>query len=165
MTTRDHTGATAGPADRARRPGLTARRATLADAALLAGMNQQRIEDEVHPNPMTLAELTARMQEDLSGADTAVLFELAEEAVAYALYRADGDGVTLRQFFVSRAHRGSDLGRAALAILIDDYLPPGARLTVEVLLPNDDALRFWEATGFRQHAITLERLLPSTPPG
>ena len=83
MTTRDHTGATAGSADRARRPGLTTRRATLADAALLAGMNQQRIEDEVHPNPMTLAELTARIEFDIlvnnAGVDRPKKFLEADE--------------------------------------------------------------------------------------
>lgn len=165
MTTRDQSGTATGPAEGDRWPDLTSRRATLADAALLAGMNQQRIEDELSPDPLTLAELTARMQEDLSGADTAVLFELAGEPVAYALYRADGEGVALRHFFVSRAHRGTSLGRTVLAILINDYLPPGTRLTVEVLLPNESALQFWEAAGFRRHAVTLERLLPPAPPG
>jgi GNAT superfamily N-acetyltransferase len=165
MTTRDQSGLTDGPADRDRWPGLTSRRATLADAALLAGMNQQLIEDEVSPNPLTLAELTARMQEFLSGAHAAVLFELAGEPVAYALFRADGESIALHQFFVRREHPRAELGRAALTMLIDDYFPPGARLTVEVTTPNEAALRFWESVGFRQHAITLERHLAPDPPG
>ncbi len=163
MTTREQSGPTRGPADRW--PGLTSRRAARADAARLAGLNQQLTEDEVIPNPLTLAELTARMQDFLSGAHAAVLFELAEEPVAYALFRADGESIALRQFFVRRGHPRAELGRAALTMLIEDYFPPGARLTVEVQIPNEAALRFWESVGFRRHAIILERLLAPEPPG
>ena len=138
-------------------PALTSRRATEADAALLAGFNQQLIEDEASPNPMSLPELTARMRDFLAGAYSAVLFDLAGEPVAYALFRAEGDGIFVRQFFVGRAHRGAGIGRQAVSLLLSDYLPPGCRVTVDVLIGNEPALRFWEAAGFRQHAISLER--------
>ena len=38
------------------------RRATLADAALLAELNRQLIRDEGHRNSMSLAELETRME-------------------------------------------------------------------------------------------------------
>ena len=136
--------------------GLTSRRATEADANLLAGMNQELIEDEASANPMTLAELTARMRELLAGAYSAVLFELAAEPVAYALFRAEGEDRFLRQLFVSRGHRGVGIGRAAVAILLSEYFPPNCRVTVDVLIANQPALRFWEAVGFQQYSITLE---------
>lgn len=136
---------------------LTSRRATEADTALLAGMNQQLIEDEASANPMSLAELTARMQEFLAGAYSAVLFEIEDKPVAYALFRTEGEGIFLRQLFVSRGHRRSGIGRAAVTILLRDYFPPGCRVTVDVLIANQPALDFWEAAGFQQYAITLER--------
>lgn len=136
---------------------MTSRRATEADAALLAGMNQQLIEDEASANPMTLAELAARMRDFLAGAYSAVLFELDDEPVAYALFRADGEGMFLRQLFVSRSHRRAGIGRAAVAILLRNYFPPDCRVTVDVLIGNQPALRFWESAGFQQYALTLER--------
>jgi GNAT superfamily N-acetyltransferase len=136
---------------------LTSRQATEADVAVLAVMNQQLIEDEASANPMSLAELTARMRDFLAGAYSAVLFELTGEPVAYALFRAEGDGIFLRQFFVGRAHRGIGIGRRAMSLLISDYFPPGCRVTVDVLVGNEPALRFWEAAGFRHYAVTLER--------
>lgn len=47
-----------------------------ADLPLLAEWNRQLIQDEGHRNPMTVAELQARIQGWLAGEYRAVVFEL-----------------------------------------------------------------------------------------
>ena len=51
------------------------RRASIADAAVLAEMNVGLIRDECHRNPMSPAELKTRMQGWLAGEYQAALFE------------------------------------------------------------------------------------------
>ena len=136
---------------------LDCRPATAADALLLADLNRQLIEDEGHRNPMNLAELTTRMQTWLAGPYRAVIFAQEGEPVAYALYRPEGDGIYLRQFFVARPFRRRGIGRQAMQRLINQIWPPQARISVEVLLNNPTGLAFWQAVGFQPYAITLAR--------
>ena len=90
----------------------------------------------------------------------AVIFELASEPVAYALYRpSDNGGVHLRQFFVVRSHRRKGLGRRAIALFRRQVVPMGGTLTLEVLVQNQVGLAFWRALGFREHAISFRDAL------
>jgi len=132
------------------------RLAAPADAATLAEMNGHLIRDEGHRNPMTAAELEARMLRWLAGAYEAVLFEDAGRAVGYALYRRDPDYVYLRQFFVRAEWRRRGMGRAALAWLRENRWGVQSRVRVEVLVGNAAGVAFWRAAGFRDYAITLE---------
>jgi GNAT superfamily N-acetyltransferase len=145
-------------------PLLSFRFATEADCPRLAELNHQLIRDEGHRNRMTVPELEKRMRRWLGGEYRAVLFEQGREAVAYALYRVAPDGVYLRQFFVHRQFRRRGIGRAALEILVADVFPPGRRVTVDVLVPNQTAHDFWLALGFRDYAVTLEMLRDEPPP-
>lgn len=121
-------------------------------------MNAELIQDEGHANPMSLAELEARMRAWLSGEYAAVIFEEGEEPAAYALFRDnEGRGVLLRQFFVVRERRRRGIGRRAFQLLASEIVAPGTRLVVEVLSHNHRALAFWEAVGFADYARTLER--------
>jgi ribosomal protein S18 acetylase RimI-like enzyme len=43
-------------------------------------------------------------------------------------------------------------------LLQQEVWPRGKRLTVEVLVANDGAVRFWRAAGFKDYALTLEIL-------
>ncbi|MEW5720732.1 MAG: GNAT family N-acetyltransferase, partial [Chloroflexota bacterium] len=62
--------------------------ATLDDIPLLAKMNRQLVEDEQHRNRFKSEEWFAeRMRGFLAGEYRAVLFELEDEVVGYALYR------------------------------------------------------------------------------
>jgi GNAT superfamily N-acetyltransferase len=131
------------------------RRATVADAPVLAAMNQQLIRDEGHRNRMTAAELTARMAGWLAGEYEAVLFEEAGRPAGYALYRRDPEFVHLRQFFVGPKSRRQGVGRAALAWL-RRHAWAGARVRVEVLVGNVAGVAFWRAVGFRDYCLTLE---------
>jgi hypothetical protein len=82
-----------------------------ADLDLLGNWNHQLIQDEGHKNPMTHLELRKRMRGWLEGEYRAIIFSLASEAVAYALYRENETEVYLRQLFVSRDHRHQGTGR------------------------------------------------------
>ena len=59
------------------------RRATIADAAVLAEMNAGLIRDERHRNPMSPADLKARMEGWLAGEYQATLFEDDTGPVGY----------------------------------------------------------------------------------
>lgn len=138
-------------------PALKHRPARLNDAALLAEMNQQLIQDEGHRNRMTLPELERRMRGWLAGEYRATLFELAGEPVAYALHRAQEDCIYLRQFFVVRAHRRQGLGKRAMEILLMQVWSPRQRIVLDVLVGNSAGRAFWKALGFQVYCLTMER--------
>jgi GNAT superfamily N-acetyltransferase len=126
------------------------------DARMLAEMNAHLIEDQHHPNPMSISELEARMAGWLSTqAYVAIVF--GTEPSAYALYRLERDGgVYLRQFFVARELRRRGIGRRALELLRTEIWPVDARVTLDVLLDNHAARAFWHAVGFREYAVLME---------
>jgi ribosomal protein S18 acetylase RimI-like enzyme len=129
------------------------RQATEADLPLLARWNRELIEDERADNPMTVGQLELRLRGWLAGDYDAVLFEEGGEPVAYALFLPDEGGVYLRQFFVSRAHRRRGAGREAFRLFRERCVPPGASLSLDVLVHNERALAFWRALGLREHAL------------
>ena len=143
-------------------PSLQWRVATTDDAALLAHLNRQLIEDESHRNRMTVAELEARMHNWLHGEYHAVVFEQQHVPIAYALYSTEHNGIYLRQFFVDRQHRKQGIGRQALHLLQTTIWPHGARVTLEVLVRNQHAHTFWQAVGFRDYATTMELILATS---
>jgi ribosomal protein S18 acetylase RimI-like enzyme len=131
--------------------------ATLDDCGLLAGMNQQLLQDEKHRNRfMTLPQLEERMRGFLEGEYRGVIFEEGGEIVAYALYREQLDEIYLRQLFVPRDRRRQGHGRRAIEILRSDIWPKNKRLTVDVLLHNTDAIAFWRAVGYKDYLLGLE---------
>ncbi len=132
------------------------RLATRKDLDLLAEWNHQLIQDEGHRNRMTVPQLRQRMKIWIRGGYTAVIFEAAGEAVAYALYRVTAEEVYLRQFFVARGRRRQGIGRRAMAILFHALWPGERRLLVEVLCRNTAALQFWRAMGYEDYTIALE---------
>ena len=135
------------------------------DAPLLAGWNQQLIQDEGHRNPMSVAELEERMRAWLvSGEYQAVLFEEAGEAVAYALFRETETEIHLRQFFVVRNRRREGLGRQAMQLLFSACWSREKRLTVDVLTGNLRAVAFWRALGYKDYGLSLE-ILPGARTG
>lgn len=126
------------------------------DAPALAALNEQLIADEGHHNAMKRPQLERRMRGWLDSEYRAVLFERATRTVAYALYRDDEWGrIHLRQFFVARDARRQGVGKQALR-LFREAVVPGRRVLVEVLAHNEAGKAFWIASGFREHALTLE---------
>ncbi len=133
--------------------------ASAADLALLAEWNHQLIHDEGHHNPMTVAELAERMKQWLQGEYRAVIFSDAAP-VAYALFKPDAGLIHLRQLFVRRDRRRSEIGRRSFEILRDEIWPPGVRLTVEVFCQNHSGVDFWRSVGYRDYCLTLEIMPP-----
>src|SRR5690348_8650752 len=113
---------------------MTYRSAAVADAQLLASMNQRLIRDEAHRNSMSLAELTSRMQTWLETEYQAVLFEDERGAAGYALFREEPQGVYLRQFFVEPERRRSGVGTAAMAWLLENVWNDAQRVRLDVLV-------------------------------
>ena len=135
---------------------MTHRRATAEDCPLLAKLNHQLIRDEGHRNRMTVPELEGRMKDWLAKEYVAIVFEDAGEVVAYALYREQQEEIYLRQLFVVRRRRRQGIGRRALHILRSEIWPKTKRLTVDVLVQNEQAIAFWRAVGYRDYCLTLE---------
>jgi predicted acetyltransferase len=135
---------------------LNYRFASIDESALLAELNWQLIREEGHRNPMTVAELEVRMKGWLEREYQAVLFQLAGQDVAYALYRDTDAEIYLRQFFVVRGKRRQGIGRHAVEVLRSRLWPAGKRLTVDVLVDNQPAVAFWRSVGYRDYCLTLE---------
>jgi GNAT superfamily N-acetyltransferase len=131
------------------------RRATVADAPALAAMNWQLIRDEGHRNPMTVAELTARMAGWLGAEYEATLFEDGGQVVGYALYRRETEHTYVRQFFVQPGYRRRGVGRVALGWLWQHAWDRG-RVRVDVLVGNAGGIAFWRTVGFTDYCLTLE---------
>jgi predicted acetyltransferase len=140
---------------------LSFRFATLADCHALAELNHQLIRDEGHRNPMTIPELDQRMRSWLGGEYRAVLFEADGGIVAYALFREEPEEIYLRHLFVVRHKRRQGVGRRAMEILRSQIWPRNKRLTVEVLVANTNAVAFWRAVGYKDHALKLE-IMPAS---
>lgn len=96
---------------------LTHRFAEGGDLPLLAATNAELIADEGSDNPMTQAELEARMAGLLRGEYAAALFDRSHATVGYGLWRPAERGVHLRQFMIRRMHRRAGFGRQAIALL------------------------------------------------
>jgi ribosomal protein S18 acetylase RimI-like enzyme len=137
---------------------MTHRLATASDFLLLGELNHQLIQDEGHRNPMTPAELSKRMETWLATEYRAVIFEKGRAVAGYALFREMPGEIYLRQLFVVRGMRRQGLGRAMVERLKKYIWPKEKRFTVEVLVANDVAVRFWRALGYRDYALTLEIL-------
>src|SRR5258708_234478 len=115
---------------------MKGRIAMLTDCLLLAELNFQLIQDEGHRNSMTVSELKQRLEKWVADDYSAVLFEDAEEVVAYALFQKRPNEIYLRHFFVVRSRRRTGIGRQAIQILRSRFWPSNQRLTVDVLVSN-----------------------------
>ncbi len=137
---------------------LRYRFATSDDAALLARLNVQLVEDGADFGPAEPAYLERRMRRWLhSGRDHAVLFENQDGALlAYAVYEEQAFEIYLRQFLVLGAARRHGIGREVFRLLRCEIWCKDKRLTLEVLSSNGAAYRFWHSLGYRNCAVTLE---------
>ncbi len=135
------------------------RYATIADAELLARLNEQLIRDEGHRNSMTLSELEARMRDWLTNEYQAILFESDREPIGYALFRRDAEHVYLRQFLIMAEFRRQGLGRAAMEWLSRNVWTDAVRIRLDVLIGNHVGIAFWHSVGFCDYCVTMERKL------
>lgn len=150
-------------ADRNQVSDLICRHADQDDAALLARMNRQLIDDEGSPNPMSVAELEQRMLNWLVSDLQAVVIERAGEPAGYLLFQVRSDEyqpeqqhVYLRQFLIVREQRGQGIGRQAFEIAADRYFPAGVSVVLDVLPANRIGYQFWRSLGFRDCLTTMK---------
>lgn len=132
-------------------------RATRAEAPLLAELNRQLNEDELHPYPLPLSALTERMTRWIeTGEYEVLLFRLGERVVGYAAWRPEDRGAYLRHFFVCRDHRRQGVGRAAMMLLCRDWFPKDCPIQVDATIWNTTAIAFWHAIGFQDFGLSME---------
>jgi GNAT superfamily N-acetyltransferase len=133
------------------------------DSEIVGELYHQLIKDEGYRNPMTTPELIDRMRSWLITDYRASIFEDDTGILAYALYKEDQDRVHLRQLFVQRRNRRSDVGRQTMNILFSEVWPRDKRVTVDVLCHNSGAIAFWRSVGFTDYSLSLE-ILPNSRP-
>ena len=129
-------------------------RADLSDVQRLAEMNKRLIEDERHPNPMDVRQLTQRMAEWLRDEYVCYLATEQGTVVGYCLFRDDGEYYYMRQLFVERAHR-----RRAVATRLLNWMYQNVwtekKVRLDVLSHNKEATAFYTAYGFRVGCLRM----------
>jgi hypothetical protein len=91
---------------------VTLVRATPADAPALAVLNLRLIQDEGHPNSMTVPQLQERMAVWLTGTCVAWMAVQTSATIGYCLARDDGDAVYIRQLCSAPSSRRRGIGKA-----------------------------------------------------
>jgi L-amino acid N-acyltransferase YncA len=134
---------------------MTARKATEADAAAIARIYNQGIEDRAatfETRPRSAAEITAWFR----GLHPVVVVEDGNNVIGFAstsVYRPRECYAPVAEFsvYVERSVRGRGVGRAALVALFDAARAAGLRKLVSRVFPENLAsLGLLESLGFRR---------------
>ena len=131
-------------------------KAALSDAGKLAEMNKRLIEDERHPNPMNLEQLTRRMSEWLEKKYTGYLAIEDGSIVAYCLFRDDGEYYYLRQLYVERENRRNHIATKLLNWMYKNVWAD-KKVRLDVLSHNEEAIAFYKNYGFQTHVLRMEK--------
>lgn len=131
-------------------------KAKLGDVKRLAELNRCLIEDEQHPNPMNITELTERMNEWLATDYICYLAKENRDIVAYCLYRDDGGYYYMRQLYVDRVHRRKGIATQLLDWLYENVWTD-KKVRLDVLAHNEDAVAFYKRYGFRIGVYRMEK--------
>lgn len=126
------------------------------DIATLTSMNRGLIRDSGHRNELTDSELFDRMGQFLRSEYTALIGEIDESPVCYALYKYDPEFLYIRQLYVVLKHRRSGFGTHMVNWIAENNRL-AKRLRMDILVCNSDAIAFWRSIGFRDYCLTLER--------
>ncbi len=131
-------------------------RAELRDADILAELNQELIEDEQHPNPMCIAQLTERMRTWLTTDYICYMAKEKGSIVAYCLYRDDESHYYMRQLYVDRVHRRKGIATRLLDWLYENVWTD-KKVRLDVLAHNEDAVAFYQRYGFSIGVFRMEK--------
>ena len=131
-------------------------KAELSDVKRLAELNRCLIEDEQHPNPMNIAELTERMKAWLATDYICYIVKQSGHIVAYCLYRDDGGYYYMRQLYVDRVHRRKGIATQLLDWLYENVWT-NKKVRLDVLAHNEDAVVFYKRYGFRIGVFRMEK--------
>ena len=136
---------------------LSTRLASAADAAAIARIYNQGIEDRIatfETEPRTPAQIATQIT-DKGDRFPTVVVERDGQVIAWATagaYRTRPAyaGVAEHSVYVERAARGTGAGRAALAALFDAYAARGFwKLVSRIFVDNVASIRLHERAGFR----------------
>ena len=130
-----------------------------ADVDILSRMNQQLREDQGSQPPATLEQLEERARGWFAQGRHVTIFVEAGEALGYAVWADEDDGVFLHAFFTARHRRRTGLGRQALDLLLNGPWAGKTNVRLDVLLTNPRGHAFWKAMGFTDRAMAMERKL------
>ena len=131
-------------------------KAELTDIERLAELNKHLIEDERHPNPMSMTELTERMKAWLATDYICYLAKENGDIIAYCLYRDDGGHYYMRQLYVDRAHRRKGIATQLLDWLYENVWTD-KKVRLDVLAHNEAAVAFYKRYGFRIGVYRMEK--------
>jgi GNAT superfamily N-acetyltransferase len=129
------------------------------DAELLGSLNAQLAEDEgaqlIGPPSAYIKRMRDWLEHDRYKAAAA---RRGDDVLAYVLWRDDPDygDIFVRQFFVSRGHRGAGLGQHLFERAVYQFWP-GRPLRLDVYDSNPRAAAFWEKTGFAPFSRLMRR--------
>jgi ribosomal protein S18 acetylase RimI-like enzyme len=135
---------------------MNIRKADISEVEKLAELNQRLIEDEQHPNPMDLQQLTRCMTEWLQGDYTCYVAEEDGATIAYSLFRDDGEYFYLKQLFVERGYRRRGIATAFLDWMYK-HIWIDKKVRLDVLSHNKQAIAFYKAYGFRVGCLRMEK--------
>lgn len=131
-------------------------RADLRNVDELARMNKRLIEDEKHPNPMNVRQLSQRMSDWLQGEYDGYIVSEENTTVAYCIYRDDGDYFYMRQLYVEREWRRTGIATKFLDWMYQNvWTEKPVRL--DVLAHNEEAISFYKTYGFRVGCFRMEK--------
>jgi|LFRM01.1.fsa_nt_gb ribosomal protein S18 acetylase RimI-like enzyme len=123
------------------------------DLDMLAVLNKQLIEDEMHDNKMNVEQLRERMKGFIHTDYKAYIFEDGSRTIGYALIDHSRKPLYLRQFFICRDVRRKGYGRVALNKLLE-FIDADV-IDLEVLSWNTGGIGFWRAMGFKDRSIYM----------
>ena len=130
--------------------------ASLSDIEILATFNKRLIDDEGHPNPMTIEQLAERMSDWLKTEYCGYQGIIGDRVAAYCLYRDDGRYYYLRHLYVDRGFR-----RQGIATQLLDWMYTNIwtdkKVRLDVLTHNQNAIAFYKQYGFKTHVLQMEK--------
>lgn len=129
--------------------------ATLSDLGILAELNKRLMEDEAHPESMSVEQLADRMAAWLRNEYTCYV-AVEKAIIGYCLYRDDGDFYYMRQLFVERAHRRQGVATGLLDWMYENVWVE-KKVRLDVLAHNKAAIAFYENYGFSTGCLRMEK--------
>lgn len=128
--------------------------ATISDLSQLTAMNIQLRHAEKADTAMTPHQVNKRMHQFICAKNIRIyLLKQKENILGYALINTARQPLYLRQLFIKEAYRRRGYGVFLLTEILKKY--ESETFDVDVMVWNEDAIRFYENFGFKQRFISL----------